>query len=463
MLSNRSVGAVVRLASTGSTKVAVPSSISLSASSLILVPNSNHIATFSATCQRSIDDGASQQHYYMSRTNKRTFSSKVNAKNVKPAAADRRLAGRRRFYKHVGIATASPPTRDQASSSSSSTNNDDSTKVVQSPISAGVDGTQSATGVNTTISNASTWSALLNPFDSNNHNNNNTQESSWHTVTLDNRTLRTPLGLPLTLPSLPLALAIASEWDSQKRYLQPAQMPLMTLCCTAIDQVASNPTSHQNDVIKYLMNDTSCYWADPTDDRVLHRRQLKAWDGLHDALSSNVLQLPNDLRPALAVGGGDAILLSRKSKDNSNSGLPHPPLLVRNAELWIKSLDAWTLTALYSACAESKSFFIGAALIHDALKSSSESTSTGGGTTFNNNNNYNEDGNNDEKEKTRNDIAIRDGKWAVQAARVEEEFNIECWGLVEGNHDYDRLNCSIQMHAASFLARTVATTATSTY
>jgi ATP synthase F1 complex assembly factor 2 len=60
------------------------------------------------------------------------------------------------------------------------------------------------------------------------------------------------------------------------------------------------------------------------------------------------------------------------------------------------------------------------------------------------------------KKKTANTAIVRDGKWAVEAARVEEEFNIECWGLVEGGHDYDRLNCSIQMHAASFLARTVA-------
>mmetsp|Transcript_3793 Transcript_3793/g.5141 ORF Transcript_3793/g.5141 Transcript_3793/m.5141 type:complete len:81 (+) Transcript_3793:1-243(+) len=40
---------------------------------------------------------------------------------------------------------------------------------------------------------------------------------------------------------------------------------------------------------------------------------------------------------------------------------------------------------------------------------------------------------------------------AVEASRVEEEFQIECWGLVEGGHDYDRLNCSIQIHSAQFL------------
>jgi len=138
----------------------------------------------------------------------------------------------------------------------------------------------------------------------------------------------------------------------------------------------------------------------------------------------------------MAMGGGEALLLSRRSEGNPQSGLPHPPILVEKAQKWVNSLDAWTLAALYSACAESKSFFIGAALIRDAMKGAS-TTEAGEG-------NGGEDG------------IARDGKWAATAARVEEEFNIECWGLVEGGHDYDRLNCSIQMHAASFLARTVA-------
>ena len=40
---------------------------------------------------------------------------------------------------------------------------------------------------------------------------------------------------------------------------------------------------------------------------------------------------------------------------------------------------------------------------------------------------------------------------AMAAARAEEEFNISNWGFVEGGHDYDRLNCSVQLHAAVVL------------
>jgi ATP synthase F1 complex assembly factor 2 len=100
--------------------------------------------------------------------------------------------------------------------------------------------------------------------------------------------------------------------------------------------------------------------------------------------------------------------------------------LVEKAKKFVESLDAWNLAALYSACAESKSFFIGAVLIHEAA------------------------------ERVRGNDSMRDAKWAVLASRVEEEFNIEAWGLVEGGHDYDRLNSSIQMHSAAFLAQAVA-------
>ncbi|KAL7541748.1 hypothetical protein ACHAXR_011475 [Thalassiosira sp. AJA248-18] len=438
---NRAVAASVFTRLTrASTKVAVPSSTWLPIScspAAAASPILNNSATTTSSHQQS---------------SRRQLSSNKPA-NVTAAAADRRLAGRRRFYKNVGIAACSPPekpTKKKTINGSSSSSSNDATSVA-SPISAGVDGTQSATGVSTTIPDSDRWSSLLTNLNSNSGDSvstSNSSATSWHTVTLDNRPLRTPLGLPLTLPSPTLALAIASEWDSQKTYLQPAQMPLMTLACTAIDQVASNPTMHQIDVMRYLANDTSCYWVDPSEDRVLHRRQSKAWEGLHSSLSKDLLGLSNDLGPAQSMGGGweDALILSRRSKGNPTSGLPHPPLLVEKAQQWVNSLDAWTLVALYSACAESKSFFIGAALIHEAMKVGGGGGGEGEGAA--------EESSVGSSSAT-TATAVRDGKWAATASRVEEEFNIECWGLVEGGHDYDRLNCSIQMHAASFLAQAV--------
>lgn len=62
----------------------------------------------------------------------------------------------------------------------------------------------------------------------------------WYAIFLDGRQLKTPARTPLLLPSYELAAAVALEWDSQidkRRGIQPANMPLMTLSSTAIDQV----------------------------------------------------------------------------------------------------------------------------------------------------------------------------------------------------------------------------------
>jgi hypothetical protein len=44
---------------------------------------------------------------------------------------------------------------------------------------------------------------------------------------------------------------------------------------------------------------------------------------------------------------------------------------------------------------------------------------------------------------------------AMEASRVEEEYQISIWGLVEGQHDYDRLNGSIQLHSANLFAKSI--------
>lgn len=39
----------------------------------------------------------------------------------------------------------------------------------------------------------------------------------------------------------------------------------------------------------------------------------------------------------------------------------------------------------------------------------------------------------------------------MEISRVEEEFQIGRWGLVEGGHDLDRVNCRVNLSSASFL------------
>lgn len=40
---------------------------------------------------------------------------------------------------------------------------------------------------------------------------------------------------------------------------------------------------------------------------------------------------------------------------------------------------------------------------------------------------------------------------AFDAARLEEEYNVERWGLIEGGHDMDRANTTLTLTAASTL------------
>ena len=42
-------------------------------------------------------------------------------------------------------------------------------------------------------------------------------------------------------------------------------------------------------------------------------------------------------------------------------------------------------------------------------------------------------------------------KEAIDICRVEEEFQISNWGLVEGGHDLDRVNCAVKVSSASLL------------
>ena len=114
------------------------------------------------------------------------------------------------------------------------------------------------------------------------------------------------------------------------------------------------------------------------------------------------------------MGAGEGILMSR-ARAQKGSGLPHAPVLVQNAKSFVEQLDAWELTALQSITAESKSFLVGAAVITRGISSAD----------------------------------------AIAASRVEEEFQISNWGMVEGGHDYDRLNCSIQIRSACTLISSI--------
>jgi ATP synthase mitochondrial F1 complex assembly factor 2 len=164
---------------------------------------------------------------------------------------DTRLAGRSRFYKQVGVTSVAPPWESPDDKNKPDNNSQ------ESPISAGVDGSQSASGVHH-LPSAGKSSDLLKLMLS--PRRPGTMEGpevgNWFGVTLDGRILKTPMGQTLSLPSQHLAYAIAAEWDAQKKVLKPSQMPLMTLACTSLDQAATHPDAYRKEALRYLPNDT---------------------------------------------------------------------------------------------------------------------------------------------------------------------------------------------------------------
>ena len=341
------------------------------------------------------------------------------ATNSTPPPRDTRMAGRRRFYKVVDITKASPPwdhfEDDEVSKNS-----------IENPISPGVDGTKSATNIS--LQKPSKTSMVMSLIPSHLKKSSSGENEldgtfDWYGITLDGRLMKTPMGMPLSVPSLPLAVAIASEWDDQKEYIQPAQMPLMTLVCTTIDQltIPAVRESTIDKILSYLKNDTTCYWADPTEDRVLHRRQSKYWRKLHEWVENDD-EYGLGFKPAVAIGSGEGLIMSRMRKSKT-AGLPHQGELMENARQFLDECDSWTLAAMQNITMEAKSFLVGMGVVQGVQKQSGPFTV--------------------------------DIEKAIMAGRVEEEFQIENWGLVEGGHDYDRLNARIQIHAATVLMEAI--------
>lgn len=177
-------------------------------------------------------------------------SSGGNKKSI--TSRDTRLAGRLRFYKQVGVESVAAPETITDASSTSATD-------VKNPISAGVDGTSSASGVHHPPSAASnsSFAEMLHPRAPGSENvTSNLHNIEWFGVTLDGRFISTPMGRRLAVPSEMLAYMIAAEWDAQGDRLQPANMPLMTLACTALDQVAHHPDGYREQCLRFLPTDT---------------------------------------------------------------------------------------------------------------------------------------------------------------------------------------------------------------
>lgn len=199
------------------------------------------------------------------------------------------------------------------------------------------------------------------------------QGDTWRVV-LDGKPVKTPKGTMLHLPTRLLAEQVAAEWKMQGEQLRPKEMRLTTIGCTALDLVQPECSACVDRMLPYLAMDTICF---EDDHELLAERQAAEWGPLRRWFEERYnVSLGEVARGLDAPQHPEATLLA-----------------VREA---LRERDEWELCALEIATSTAKSLIVATALL--------------------------------DREGVSAHAAL---KWAL----LEEHFQIERWGLVEGEHD----------------------------
>ncbi|XVF60138.1 hypothetical protein PTKIN_Ptkin08bG0019900 [Pterospermum kingtungense] len=215
------------------------------------------------------------------------------------------------------------------------------------------------------------------------------------TVMLDYRTLKTPSKRPLKLPTLALAKAIAAEWEYQQTDgIRPFTMPLMKLACTALERVPLTRGKVIENLMKRFDQDL-VFCRAPEDNTLtvgLHAKQVEKVDPLLAWVNSEF-----GFKPTVY---------------SSFFGGKQEECLTNTVENLLKKTDDCELAAIDALAAAAHSLVIALGIFHGKLQI-------------------------DE---------------AIELIRLEEDLQVDKWGLVEGGHDVDIADLKVQVSsAAAFL------------
>ncbi|MFO1148774.1 MAG: ATP12 family protein [Alsobacter sp.] len=101
-------------------------------------------------------------------------------------------------------------------------------------------------------------------------------QSGGFGLTLDGRLAHTPAKTPIVVPARPVAEAIAAEWEAQREVIDPSTMPVTRIVNTALDGVSRRMADVAEETARYAGSDLLCYRAgDPSR---LVARQSQMWD-----------------------------------------------------------------------------------------------------------------------------------------------------------------------------------------
>ncbi|XP_032473172.1 ATP synthase mitochondrial F1 complex assembly factor 2 isoform X1 [Phocoena sinus] len=195
-------------------------------------------------------------------------------------------------------------------------------------------------------------------------------------INLDHRKLRTPQAKLFTVPSEALAVAVATEWDSQQDTIKTYTMHLTTLCNTSLD----NPTQRDKNqliwaAVKFLDTDTVCCRVEEPE--TLVELQRNEWDPVIGWA---------ERRYGVKIG--------------SSTSIVGPSIPARTREVLVSHLasyNTWALQGIEFVVSQLKSMVLTLGLIDLHLTV----------------------------------------EQAVLLSRLEEAFQIQKWGNVEWAHDYE--------------------------
>jgi ATP synthase F1 complex assembly factor 2 len=217
-------------------------------------------------------------------------------------------------------------------------------------------------------------------------------ETLW-CIKLDGRKLKTPSLRVLQLPNANLAHAIAVEWEYQSTTsIRPFTMPLMQLATTAVDRTPLDRDENVRLLLRYIHSDPGLCFVDD-EDSPLGKAHEKGWRPVLDWLK-------NDMKIPL-------------HKNASFIPEDQPKGSVEKLRTYLYSLDAWEFTCVHVLSTAVKSLVLAMGVLHGQLKV----------------------------------------KEAIYLSRLEEEMQIEEWGMVEGGHDIDRADQNVRVAAPAIFMK----------
>jgi chaperone required for assembly of F1-ATPase len=97
-------------------------------------------------------------------------------------------------------------------------------------------------------------------------------------VTLDDKPIRTPSGRQVVVPVKSIADAIVAEWEAQREFIDPLTMPMTRFANSVVDAVVGRVDAVTEDVAKYFQSDLLFYRAGHPEGLVA--REAAHWDPL---------------------------------------------------------------------------------------------------------------------------------------------------------------------------------------